>query len=62
MDDANHVITGACASTSGSKDSAIFSEIMDQTIENLLQNDMKVDEVIADAGLTRRINIQRAKQ
>src|SRR5690606_36464025 len=37
VDDAHHVITGACASTAGSKDSAIFAEIMDQTIENLEQ-------------------------
>lgn len=50
VDDANHVITGACASTAGSKDSAIFTEIMDQTMHNLSQNDMLIDEVIADAG------------
>ena len=58
VDDANHVITGACASTAGSKDSAIFSEIMDQTIENLLQNDMQVDEVIADAGYSSGESLQ----
>lgn len=50
VDDAHHVITGACASTAGSKDSAIFSDIMDQTIENLNQNDLSMNEVIADAG------------
>ena len=50
VDDAHHVITGACASTSGSKDSAIFSEIMDQTIDNLVQNDLQTEEVLADAG------------
>lgn len=50
VDDAHHVITGACASTAGSKDSAIFSEIMDQTLENLRQNDIEIDQVLADAG------------
>ena len=33
VDDKHHVITSACASTAGSKDRAIFAEIMDQTIE-----------------------------
>ena len=50
VDDAHHVITGACASTAGSKDSAIFHEIMNQTIENLNQNEIELDKVIADAG------------
>ncbi|MCO5254200.1 MAG: IS1182 family transposase [Bacteroidetes bacterium] len=50
VDDAHHVITGACASTAGSKDSAIFSEVMDQTIENFEQNHLQLDEVLADAG------------
>ena len=50
VDDAHHVITGACASTSGSKDSVIFSEIMDQTLENFRQNKMHIEEVLADAG------------
>ena len=50
VDDAHHVITGACASTAGSKDSAIFSEVMDQTIANFEQNHLTLDEVLADAG------------
>lgn len=50
MDDKNHVITGACASTSGSKDSAIFSEIMGQTLKNFEENDLEVEEVLAGAG------------
>lgn len=58
VDDANHVITGACASTAGSKDSAIFSEIMDQTITNLEQNDIKVNQVIADAGYSSGESLQ----
>ena len=50
VDDAFHVITGACASTSGSKDSVIFPEIMNQTLENCKQNHIAIDEVLADAG------------
>jgi len=58
VDDKNHVITGACASTAGSKDSAIFSEIMDQTIENLDQNDIQIGEVLADAGYSSGTSLQ----
>lgn len=50
VDDAHHVITGACAATAGSKDSAILHEIVDQTIANLSQNNLKIDELVADAG------------
>lgn len=50
VDDGQHVITGACASTAGSKDSAILHEILDQTIVNLAQNEIEVAEIVADAG------------
>ncbi len=50
VDDAHHVITGACASTAGSKDSSILHEIVEQTIENLQANKIELQEVIADAG------------
>lgn len=52
------MITGACASTAGSKDSAIFSDIMDQTIANLAQNDIQINEVIADAGYSSGTSLQ----
>ena len=58
VDDKNHVITGACASTAGSKDSAIFAEIMDQTIENLSQNEIQIGEVLADAGYSSGTSLQ----
>jgi len=50
VDDAHHVITGACASTAGSKDSAILHEIVNQTINNLEQNNIALEELIADTG------------
>ena len=58
VDDKHHVITGACASTAGSKDSAIFAEIMDQTIENLNQNEIQIGEVLADAGYSSGTSLQ----
>jgi IS5 family transposase len=58
VDDAHHVITGACASTAASKDSAIFAEIMDQTLSNFADNDLKVEEVIADAGYSSGESLQ----
>ncbi|ADY52209.1 transposase IS4 family protein [Pseudopedobacter saltans DSM 12145] len=50
VDDAHHVITGACASTAGSKDSTILHEILDQTISNFHAHEMEMEELIADAG------------
>jgi transposase len=50
VDDAHHVITGACASTAGSKDSENLAEILTQTIENLAQNHIQLDQITADAG------------
>lgn len=50
VDDAHHVITGACASTAGSKDSAILHEILEQTRENFEDNHLIIDQIIADAG------------
>ena len=35
VDDSNQLITDACASSSGSKDSVIFGEIMAQILANL---------------------------
>ncbi|GAA4520814.1 IS1182 family transposase [Sphingobacterium thermophilum] len=58
VDDAHHVITGACVSTAGSKDSAIFSEIMDQTLDNLSQNEIEIEEVLADAGYSSGESLQ----
>ena len=61
VDDANHVILGACASSSGSKDSVIFPDIMNQTIENCKQNELPIDEVLADAGYSSGNSLQYCK-
>lgn len=62
VDDAHHVITGACASTSGSKDSAIFAEIMNQTIGNFEANGLKTEEVLADAGYSSGESLQYCEE
>ena len=62
VDDAHHVITGACASTSGSKDSVIFPEIMNQTLENLSLNRMQTEEVLADAGYSSGESLKYCKE
>lgn len=50
VDDAHHVITGACASSAGKKDSQNLADILSQTITNLSQNDISIEQVTADAG------------
>ena len=62
VDDAHHVITAACASTSGSKDSVIFPEIMNQTLENLSLNQMQTEEVLADAGYSSGESLKYCKE
>lgn len=50
VDDAHHVITGACASSAGNRDSQNMAEILAQTIDNLKDNDLDIDQVAADTG------------
>src|SRR5690606_22366718 len=49
-DDAHHVITGACSSSAGNRDSQNLAEILTQTINNLKANEISIEQVIADAG------------
>lgn len=50
VDDAHHVITAACASSAGHKDSQNLAEILSQAITNLSLNNIKIDQITADAG------------
>lgn len=61
-DDAHHVITGACASTAGSKDSSILSDIVNQVQINLQQNDIIIDQLVADAGYSSGEALQYLSQ
>ncbi len=62
VDDKNHVITGACASTAGSKDSAILPEIVDQMLSNLKQHQLSTEEVLADAGYSSGESLEYCRQ
>ena len=50
VDDAGHVITGACADFADKRDSQCFAGIMDQTIENLTHHDIKIEQAAADTA------------
>jgi len=50
VDDAHHVITGANADFADQRDSQCLEKIADQTIENLHQNSLSIDQLVADTG------------
>ena len=62
VDDKNHIITAACASTAGSKDSAILPEIMDQMLSNLKRHHLTTEEVLADAGYSSGDSLEYCRQ
>ena len=50
VDDAHHVITGACADYADKRDAQCLEKIIELTQTNLHQNDMELEEVVADGG------------
>jgi transposase/ribosomal protein S17E len=50
VDDAHHVITGACSDYTDKRDSQCLEQIVELTKENLQENDMELEELIADGG------------
>ena len=50
VDTENHVITGACADFADKKDSETTAKIVGQTIDNLADTDLEIEEVLADTG------------
>lgn len=50
VDDAHHVITGALADHADKRDSQCLPAILAQTIENLEDNQIKLEQVAADTG------------
>ncbi len=50
VDDAHHVITGAAADFAHQRDSNCLPAILNQTIQNLNQHHLRVEQVAADAG------------
>lgn len=52
VDDAGHVITGACADYADKRDSQCFADVMEQTIHNLQAHAIKVEQVAADTAFS----------
>lgn len=50
VDDSHHVITGAMADYADKKDCQCLPQILGQTIENLKQNQILIDQIVADTG------------
>lgn len=58
VDDAHHVITGALAAFADQRDSQCLPTIMNQTIENLQENDLGIEQICADAGYSSGSSLQ----
>ena len=50
VDDGHHVITGACADFADKRDSQCLKQIVELTKENLNENEIELEEVLADGG------------
>src|SRR5690554_2435188 len=50
VDDAHHVITGACSDFADKRDSQCLEQIVELTEENLKDNDIELEELLADGG------------
>jgi transposase len=50
VDDSHHVITGAMADFADKGDSQCLPDILGQTIENLKENEILIDQIVADTG------------
>jgi len=50
VDDANHVITGACADYANKRDSQCLANLLELTQENLQENELSIHEITADTG------------
>lgn len=50
VDDAHHVITGAMADFADKRDSQSLAQILEQTIKNLKEEDIEVEQITGDTG------------
>ena len=50
VDDAHHVITGACSDYADKRDSQCLKQILELTQENLNENQIELEELLADGG------------
>ncbi|WP_225975381.1 IS1182 family transposase [Panacibacter ginsenosidivorans] len=58
VDTAHHVITQIQADHANKKDSQCLSSLLKNTIDNLQQHDLEIDEVLADAGYSSGTALQ----
>jgi hypothetical protein len=50
VDTSHHVITGACADFASKKDSQCIEKIVKQVKKNLAENDLELEQILADTG------------
>ena len=50
VDTSHHIITGACADYANKRDCQCLEKLCEQTIENLRENDLDLDELLAETG------------
>ena len=56
VDTENHVICGATADFADKKDSNTTEKIVEQTVENLKDNNLQIEEVLADTGYSSGVS------
>lgn len=62
VDDSHHVITGAMADFADKGDSQCLPDILGQTIENLKENEILIDQIVADTGYSSVEALQFCQQ
>jgi transposase len=62
VDDSHHVITGAMADFADKRDSQCLPAILGQAIENLKQNQMAIDQIVADTNYSSGEALQFCEQ
>ena len=62
VDTSSHVITNIMADFSSKKDSQSLAEVIGQTIENLAENNLKLEEVLADTGYSSGTALKYLKE
>ncbi len=62
VDDSHHVITGAMADYADRRDSQCLPAILNQTIHNLTENEITIEEICADTGYSSGTSLNYIEQ
>jgi transposase len=62
VDTSHHVITGATADFADKRDSQCLEKLCEQTLENLQENEITMDELLADTGYSSGTALQYLEQ